>query len=97
MQESMYMESGGSMAANARNGESRPLLTIAEFASIICTVSKEVFWASSAAERRKVQWRGLPMQRKGPPVQWKATPSAAESYTSHLHSAIVNQRIVCSL
>lgn len=72
----MRMESCGPATAHAWSGETPLLLAIAELASIICTGPKEVFWVASAAERRKVQWKGLP-------VQWKATPGAAESWSSH--------------
>ena len=36
--------------------------TIAEFASIICTGPKRECWTPGAAEIRKVQWKGLPVQ-----------------------------------
>jgi hypothetical protein len=58
--------------------------TIAEFASIICTGPKRECWMPSAAEIHKVQWKGLLVQRKGLPVQWKATPGAAESWSLQL-------------
>jgi len=56
--------------------------TIAEFASIICTGPKGECWMPSAAEIRKVQWKGLP-------VQWKATPGAAESWSLHFTTTLI--------
>ena len=84
MRGSMFMGSRGSAAANAHYGESLPPLTIVELASIICTGPKGVFWAASAAERSKVQWKGLPVQRKAPRVQRKAARGAAESWILQL-------------
>ena len=83
-----FMGSPGFAAAKSRNGANLPPLTIVELASIICTGPMEVFWASSAAERRTVQWKGLPVQRKAPHVQRKATPGAAESCSSQLFFTI---------
>ena len=75
----------GSFDREAADGpQSETLLPpiIVELASIICTGPREMFWVPRAAERRKVQWKGFPVQRKGPPVQWKAAAGAAESSSS---------------
>jgi len=76
------MGSRGSAAANAHYGESLPPVTIVELASLICTGPKGMFWAVSAAERRKVQWKGVPVQRKAPHLQRKAAPGAMERCSS---------------
>ena len=97
MRGSMFMGSRGSAAANAHYGESLPPLTIVELASIICTGPKGVFWAASAAERSKVQWKGLPVQRKAPRVQRKAARGAMESCSSQSPWRFLRYRIDCSL
>jgi len=45
----------------------------------LCTGSKSVFLAESAAETRSVQ-------RKGVKMQWKATAGAVESWSSQVES-----------
>src|SRR5260370_27679845 len=84
MRGSMSLGSHDLEAADARRGECPSWLTTVELASIICTGSTSVMWALSAAERRKVQWKGVPVQRKGVPVQRKASRSAAESWSSQM-------------
>src|SRR6266567_4704382 len=86
MRGSMSLGSHDLEAADARHGECPSWLTTVELASIICTGSTSVMWALSAAERRKVQWKGVPVQRKDLPVQRKASRSAAESWSSQKSS-----------
>jgi hypothetical protein len=58
------------------------LQLIVEFAAIICTGLKSVFWSVRAAEIRIMQWKVTPVQWKGSFVQWKASRSAVESWSS---------------
>ena len=56
---------------------------IVELVAIICTSLKSVFWVDSAAETRIVRW-------KVTSVHWKATRSAAESWTSQLANRLLS-------
>ncbi len=67
---------------------------IVELVAVICTSLKSVFWVDSAAETRIMRWKVTPVHWKGSYVQWKATRSAAESWSSQLQPLY---RIDCSL
>lgn len=66
------------LVAKVSGGRSAITRYTVELVAIICTGSKSVFWADSAAETRTVHWKASPVHWKDPNVHWKASPSAAE-------------------
>ena len=81
---------------------------IAEFASIICTDPKRECRTPSAAEIRKVQWKGLLVQRKTYPCGGNAYPCNGKTHlvqwkvglhrmVSAAESWFSHYRIDCSL
>jgi hypothetical protein len=66
------------MVANAHPGGSASLRFTVEFAAIICTGLKSVFWAVRAPETNNMQWKPSPVQWKSCIVQRKVTPGAVE-------------------
>ena len=79
MQENKAKRGNFLVVDRGSGGRSVPPRSTVELAALICTGAKSAFWAASASENRRVQWKGSPAQRKGSPVRWKATSGAVES------------------
>ena len=91
LQENRDMLSNFVMIARVTGVRSALPRYIVELVAIICTSLKSVFWVDSAAEIRIVRWKVTSVQRKGSFVQWKASRSAVESWSSQITSQLPNR------